>query len=108
MIKSSDIYIHSSLPGGGLSTSLLEAMYCGCAVIATPNEGADEVVMDGKNGLIIPKSSPKAIRKAIERLVLDKYEREDISGKAMPAIRETFGWKRSIAEYLEIFKKIEK
>lgn len=108
LIKSSDIYIHSSLPGGGLSTSLLEAMYCGCAVIATPNEGADEVVLDGKNGLIIPKSSPKAIRKAIERLILDEHERENISGKAMPAIRETFGWKRSIAEYLDIFKKIEK
>ena len=35
ILKSSDIYLHSANPGGGLSTSLLEAMYCRCAVIAT-------------------------------------------------------------------------
>ena len=40
ILKISDIYIHSSFPGGGLSTSLLEAMNCKCAVIATKNEGA--------------------------------------------------------------------
>lgn len=107
-LKASDIYIHSSLPGGGLSTSLLEAMYCECAVIATSNEGADEIVEHDKNGIIIGQSSTKEIGIAIEKLAQDKMKREIFSTTAKRNVRERFSWDTSIGKYLELFQKIQK
>lgn len=105
ILKRSDIYIHSSLPGGGLSTSLLEAMYTGCAVIATPNEGASEIVNDN-NGILIERSSETLIRKNIILLVENDENRHAYSENAKKDVSEKFLWGKSIDQYLEIFKNI--
>lgn len=105
-LKASDIYVHSSFPGGGLSTSLLEAMLCRCAIIATPNEGADEVIEHDKNGLII--RTPREISDAIIHLSQEKSKREDLSRTAESDIREKFSWNTSIEKYLAIFEAITK
>lgn len=108
ILKASDIYIHSSLPGGGLSTSLLEAMYCECAVIVTPNEGADEIVEHDKNGILIGASSAKEIGTAIEKLVQDEMKRKTLSATAKRNVCERFSWDISIGKYLELFQMIRK
>lgn len=102
ILKASDIYIHSSLPGGGLSTSLLEAMYCGCAVIATPNEGADEIIND-KNGILIGKPSVTLIQQNIVILVGDSTKRNFYSGNARNDVAEKFIWKKTMQLYEQIF-----
>lgn len=107
-LKVSDIYIHSSLPGGGLSTSLLEAMYCECAVIATPNEGADEIVEHDVNGILIDQPSAKEIGTAIEKLVQDEAKRKNFSATAKRNVRERFSWDGSMEKYLELFQMIRK
>lgn len=105
-LKASDTYIHSSLPGGGLSTSLLEAMYCECAVIATPNEGADEIVEHDKNGILIGASSAKEIGTAIEKLVQNEAKRKTLQVIAKRDIYERFSWDQSIYAYLDILKTL--
>jgi glycosyltransferase involved in cell wall biosynthesis len=105
ILKSSDIYIHSSLPGGGLSTSLLEAMYCDCAVIASPNEGANEIISD-ENGILIEKSSEALIQQGIATLIKDNEKRLFYSKNARKDVLERFLWNKSINKYLEIFKNI--
>jgi len=84
-LKAADIFIHSALPGGGLSTSLLEAMYCGCAVIATPNEGAKEVITDKETGLLISSSDPRLIREKIIELCENPADREKIRSQCETA-----------------------
>src|SRR4029450_13793800 len=74
-LKQCDIYIHSSLPGGGLSTSLLEAMACGLPPIATPYEGADEIVQDGVSGILVTEATPEALNRAIQRRLDDRDSR---------------------------------
>ncbi len=105
ILKITDIYVHSSLPGGGLSTSLLEAMYSKCAVIATPNEGADEVIQDNENGLLIENSDPKTISKKIIELIEDKDKIGLFSEKASKKTLDFFTWDKSIEKYLTILKK---
>jgi glycosyltransferase involved in cell wall biosynthesis len=106
ILKAGDIYIHSSLPGGGLSTSLLEAMYCGCAIIATPNEGADEVIENDTNGLLIDETLPEAMQKAIIALSGDERKRIFLGENAKRTVIEKFSWNRSIRAYLDIFEKL--
>jgi glycosyltransferase involved in cell wall biosynthesis len=101
LIKISDIYIHSSLPGGGLSTSLLEAMYCGCAIIATPYEGADEVIINNEMGILVEASDPKLITKKIEELINNKSKIQAMTSNAKEKVRELFLWEKSIDKYLK-------
>ena len=42
-----------------------EAMACGLPVIATRNAGADDVIVDGVTGFLIPIRSPQAIAEKI-------------------------------------------
>ncbi len=103
ILKKSDIYIHSSLPGGGLSTSLLEAMSCGCAIIASPNEGADEVI-DGNNGILIKETSAQLIQQGIITLVSDAEKRISYGKNAKKNVLEKFLWEKSILSYTNVFK----
>ncbi len=108
ILKSADIFIHSSLPGGGLSTSLLEAMYCGCAIIATPNEGAKEVVINRENGLLIGESNPELIKEKIIELCEKVADRKKYSENASRLIAESFDWNGNAGNYIKYFEKILK
>ena len=103
LLKASDIYIHSSLPGGGLSTSLLEAMYCKCAVIATPNEGANEVVSNRQNGILIKDYSQ--ISNQLSLFINDRSQLITIAKFGKEHIKNNFNWHQSISKYEKIFKK---
>jgi glycosyltransferase involved in cell wall biosynthesis len=105
LLKISDIYIHSAYMGGGLSTSLLEAMYCGCAIIATPNEGADEVIRHGENGILIKKPDAGLIAKEIMALLDNQEKIKEYGGNAKIHLSDNFDWEKSIKQYVDIFRK---
>jgi glycosyltransferase involved in cell wall biosynthesis len=100
ILKVADIYIHSSLPGGGLSTSLLEAMYCGCSIIATPNEGAREIIRHEENGILIQSPDPELIGGNIVKLLENENSRKKYSTAAKEMIRGQFDWAAIIENYL--------
>lgn len=108
LLKSTDIYIHSALPGGGLSTSLLEAMYCGSAIIATKNEGADEVIRDEQNGLLLQESDSALIQEKIIKLYHSKETRALYAKKAKKTIADRFDWKQNAEKYIEFFQTLLK
>lgn len=108
ILKICDIYIHSALPGGGLSTSLLEALYTGCAVIATPNEGADEVIKNNENGLLIKESSAKEISQGIIELVNNDGLRNKIRDGAKRSMTQSFSWDNVTKQYISLFEKYAK
>lgn len=102
MLKASDIYIHPSNPGGGLATTLLEAMYCRNFIIASPHEGAAEVI-DSKVGFLLSGNSPLEIAKIIEQsLQLKTLDWAKENGRKK--IRNSFGWSEKVNSYEELFK----
>lgn len=103
ILKISDIYLHSAYPGGGLSTSLLEAMYCKCAVVATPNEGADEIISNGINGIIIPDNSLENIRNGLLELIGFERKMSTYLKKATEDVRSFFSWEKTANQYEEVF-----
>ncbi|MDD2907169.1 MAG: glycosyltransferase family 4 protein [Candidatus Gracilibacteria bacterium] len=74
--KQFDIHIHPSSPGGGLATTLLQAMYFGCFIVATPNEGAKEVIENNKNGILLKNDNFEEINFGIISAInnLDKKQ----------------------------------
>lgn len=108
LLKSSDIFIHSSYEGGALSTALLEAMFCKNAIIATPHEGAPEVIHQGSTGLLTDNNSPKSISKCLQALLTDPHLRHTLGQSAHDYVQKNFSWNETVNRYLEVIKILQR
>ncbi|EKD44101.1 MAG: glycosyl transferase group 1 [uncultured bacterium (gcode 4)] len=98
-----DIHIHSSSPGGGLATTLLQAMYLGCLIIATPYEGADEAISNNTNGILLKDDSVEEIKRWILLGIENLDKRQKWSEINAQIIQEKFNWERNIKNYHNLF-----
>ncbi|MFW6009053.1 MAG: glycosyltransferase family 4 protein [Nanoarchaeota archaeon] len=107
-LKSFDIFIHSSYMGGALSNSLLQALYCKCSVVASPNEGAKEVVFNGNTGLLLKNNSVEELRRGILKLIIDEHLREELSLNSKKYIEKNFSWNEVVKSYERVFDEVLK
>ena len=104
-MRRSDIYIFTSLwEGFGLPP--LEAMACGCAVVASDAKGIDEYAIDGKNALIYPPADTEKLQAALLRLIEDESLRSELSQNAIETARN-FSWERSAQALEKILKEYD-
>jgi len=106
IIKACDIYIHPSYKGGGLSTSLLQAMCCAKPIIASPYEGANEVIINKKTGILLKNNSAEEIKNGIMLLIQNKNLRNFLGKNAKNFIEENFSWEKSVKKYKKIIEKL--
>lgn len=89
----------------GMSNVLLEAMASGLPVVATTIPGSQEVVHEGREGLLVEPSMPNQLCSALNGLIKDAEERERM-GNAARENAEKRSW-RGIAEaYIDIYQSI--
>lgn len=67
----------------GLSNALLEAMMLGIACITTDYPGVDEVIVDGQNGVIVPRGDVKSLADALRKLLSDDAKRRIMCENAL-------------------------
>jgi glycosyltransferase involved in cell wall biosynthesis len=85
-MRRSSVFVQPAL-FEGLPLALQEAMFCGCACVATRVIGNDELISDGKNGLLVPPVDSNALALALERLMGDEYQRTVFGEAAAESIR---------------------
>jgi len=92
---------------GGTNPALLEALGCGCAVIALDTPFNREVLVDGRYGLFFHKQddSLKELITKIERFpqMLTDYRRW-----ARERIREAYTWEKIVGQYIRLFEDMQK
>ena len=69
----------------------LEAMACGCAVVASRTGGIPEILADGVDGLLVPPGDALALSEAIARLLKDPKFRLALGRRARQTVCERFG-----------------
>lgn len=97
-IAKADVFACSSLYEG-LSNVILEAMALGRPVISTDHRhGANEIIKDGKSGILVPVEDPQSLAGAIVRVLGDAHLREKLGEEAKKRA-EYFSRDRMISEY---------
>jgi len=76
-----DIFIISSL-WEGQPIAMLEAMAAGCPVVATKVGGIPEILIDGKNGLLVEAKDVSSLAGAIEKLIENDELRRELAKNA--------------------------
>ncbi len=104
-IKSFDVFAMSSVTEG-LGTSLLDAMACSRAIVATRTGGIPEVVADGETGLLVPPRDDRALAGAIVRLLQDDGARAAMGRAGLARVNERFSLERMIAGTAAVYARL--
>jgi sugar transferase (PEP-CTERM/EpsH1 system associated) len=105
LLRAFDVFVLPSL-AEGISNTILEAMATGLPVVATNVGGNAELVRDGVNGTLVPRSDPAAMASAIERYRADPA-RAAAHGKASrERVEEEFDLPQMIERYRELYERV--
>ena len=103
--KAFDVFVMSSVTEG-LGTSLLDAMACGKAIVATTAGGIPEVVKDGETGLLVPPRDDAALARAIIALLADEHARRTMGAAGLQRVRERFSVERRVQDTLRVYQRV--
>ncbi|MCX6560463.1 MAG: glycosyltransferase family 4 protein [Candidatus Aminicenantes bacterium] len=92
-----DVFV-SAERRAGWSNTCAEAMACRVPVVCTPS-GTRDFAEDGRTALVVPRPSPRLLRRGIERLMRDPDLRAGLAGRGYDRIL-SFRWE-TLAERLE-------
>ena len=82
----------------------LEAMSCGCIVIA-PEIGFSEYVVNGRNGFLVKDTKPESYIRIIKELENDKYKYSEIVNNAIHDAKK-YSWKNITIKFETIYNEI--
>jgi glycosyltransferase involved in cell wall biosynthesis len=85
--------------------AMAEALVCGVPVVATATEGAQLLIGDGVNGLLVPVGDAGAIAAAVSSLLADKGRRLALGTRARHAARERFSPERMVEATERVYEE---
>ena len=88
----------------GLPLSILEAMGCGVCVVGTNVSGNNELILDGRNGILVPSDDPDALAGALLRLLKDANLRKQLSIAGKTMAREQYSLDGMMRKYEALFR----
>jgi glycosyltransferase involved in cell wall biosynthesis len=104
-MKSFDLFAMSSVTEG-LGTSLLDAMACGRAIVATRTGGIPEVVSDNVTGVLVPPRDHTAMAHAIVALLHDSAKRRQMGEAGRIRVDERFTVERMVAGTAAAYERL--
>lgn len=103
-LRAIDIFVLPSL-SEALSNALMEAMACGCAVVASQVGGNPELVSDGTTGLLFPAGDSEALADRLERLIVDDELRSRVGAAAAARLQQSFSLNASVRTMQAIYEE---
>jgi glycosyltransferase involved in cell wall biosynthesis len=103
-LRAIDIFVLPSLTEA-LSNSLMEAMACGCCVVASNVGGNPELVRHGENGLLFEPRDAPGLSTVLRTLVEDESLRRRLAAAGEQTIRTHFSIRSSAERMSDIYTK---
>lgn len=106
LMKKSEIFVLPSRRES-LGLSVLEAMYCRCAVISTACDGPRDYIMPGNNGLLTEIGNEAQMTKALERVTSESVLRKKVQKNARITAKG-FDWDIVVGRIAEVYGEVLK
>jgi glycosyltransferase involved in cell wall biosynthesis len=104
-IKGFDLFVMSSVTEG-LGTSLLDAMACRKAIVATSAGGIPEIVEDGVTGLLVPPRDAHALAAAIVRALKDEELRGRMADGGYQRVNARFTVEHMVRATASVYERL--
>jgi len=92
-MKGSDVFVSAS-QSEGLSNALIESMYLGCVPVSTRSGGADEIIRNGENGILLNYGDESQMAAAIMQLYRNPDLRETLALQAEKTPESSSPWQK--------------
>jgi glycosyltransferase involved in cell wall biosynthesis len=90
---------------GGVANVYLEAMACGCPVVASVAGGAPEAVIDGETGFLVPPRDDGAVSEALNRILGNDSLARQMGVAARKRIEQYFAMDKYVLRVLRNYHK---
>lgn len=100
-----DLYLMSS-QFEGLPLALLEAMAAGVPVVATAVGGIPEVVIDGREGMLVPFGDPADLTREVLALLAEPERRRQLAVAARRRVEQDFSVGRMVRELEALYLRV--
>lgn len=104
LMKDFDVFVLPSI-SEGLPLVVLEAMAASKAMVVTRSGGPEDVVEDGRTGLLVASADAAALSEAICRLLADTSLAETLGRNARATVETRFSLPRMIGEYQDLYER---
>lgn len=102
--RAADVFVLPSLTEG-MSNSMLEAMACGVAIMASRVDGAKDAVTDGESGSLFDPLNPAEIKQCLRGHIADRNLALRMGEKARATVVERYAMARVADEILEVYEQ---
>ena len=100
-----DVYVLPSLTET-TSLSTLEAMACGCAVIATPVGYVKEYIKEKYNGMLFPFKNSLVLSLKLGILLENEKLREKLAVNGRKTVERLFKWEKTAQNIKKILRTV--
>ena len=104
-LRAVDIFVLPSL-SEALSNALMEAMACGCPVVASNVGGNPELVRNGETGLLFKPGDVERLAMALQVLIENQSLRQRLAEAGAKFVRERFSIRASAERMGEIYEQL--
>jgi|SRR3989344_596980 len=103
-LRTSDIYVSTSLSDAGIASSTAEAMACGLSVIITDFGDNGKWVKDGESGFLMPLRDFKFLAEKIIYLLKNPEERLELGSNARKVIKEKNNYYKEMEKMEKLYR----
>jgi len=105
ILREATVFVNASF-FENCSLSILEAMSCSSAVVASDVGGNPEIIESGKNGLLTPVFNFRKLAKSIISLLKDENFNKEIGREARRTVERRFSSSKTAKETYKIYKQV--
>ena len=91
----------------GLGLVVIEAMGCGCPVIAGNVPAVYDTVIDGETGILVPPKNINVFARKLGALLDDTTLQKKLSISARAHVLKNYDWEYIAQQYTQLFQKID-
>ncbi|HEX2188293.1 MAG TPA: glycosyltransferase [Longimicrobiaceae bacterium] len=105
VLNALDVFVVSSR-SEGFSLAAVQAMASGVPVVATRCGGPEQILADGREGLLVGVGAPEEIAAAVERMREDAGLRDRLAGAALRRAADAFSSTGMVRRYEALYREV--